>query len=179
MLKKGEGFAKGGMTDDDFPSDDQEKLAAEHIKEAKRGKAKITNMGWGSGPDFIESKTDKGILYSDIEDGKVSHEWEYDDEEYAKGGVTKPRLKKGDKVEIYGKRWFQKSYGNTYHVTKVYVNGVDIGESDQQYGYDEQYLQTGAKILWNKYNPPYKWNMNNPLWMLRNYGIDIYYSVFK
>ena len=133
-------------------------------------------MGWGSGPDFIESKTDKGILYSDIEDGKVSHEWEYDDEEYAKGGVTKPRLKKGDKVEIYGKRWFQKSYGNTYHVTKVYVNGVDIGESDQQYGYDEQYLQTGAKILWNKYNPPYKWNMNNPLWMLRNYGIDIYYS---
>ena len=126
MLKKGEGFAKGGMTDDDFPSDDQEKLAAEHIKEAKRGKAKITNMGWGSGPDFIESKTDKGILYSDIEDGKVSHEWEYDDEEYAKGGVTKPRLKKGDKVEIYGKRWFQKSYGNTYHVTKVYVNGVAL-----------------------------------------------------
>ena len=96
---------------------------------------------------------------------------------YAKGGMTKPRLKKGDKVEIYGKRWFQKSYGNTYHVTKVYVNGVDIGESEQQYGYDEQYLQTGAKILWNKYNPPYKWNMNKPLWMLRNYGIDIYYSV--
>ena len=66
----------------DFPSDDEEKLASEHIKEAKRGKAKITNMGWGSGSDFIESKTDKGILYSDIEGGKVSHEWEYDEEDY-------------------------------------------------------------------------------------------------
>ena len=39
-------------------------------------------MGWGSGSDFIESKTDKGILYSDIEGGKVSHEWEYDEEDY-------------------------------------------------------------------------------------------------
>lgn len=86
-----EDYAKGGITDDDFPSDDQEKLAAEHIKEAKKEKAKITNMGWGSGPDYIESKTDKGILYSDIEDGKVSHEWEYDEEEYAKGGQTYKR----------------------------------------------------------------------------------------
>ena len=52
-------FAKGGETEeDDFPSEDEERLADEHIKEAKRGKAEITNMGWGSGPDFIESKTD-------------------------------------------------------------------------------------------------------------------------
>ena len=44
-------------------------------------------MGWNSGPDFIESKTTKGILYSDIDSGKVSHEWE---ENKMSGGGSVP-----------------------------------------------------------------------------------------
>ena len=96
---------------------------------------------------------------------------------FAGGGeIGKPRLKRGDKVYIYGKTWFQRSYGNTYHVTKVYVNDKVIGISDQTYGYGEQYIQTGMDILWQNYLPPYKWNMNNSAWMLKNYGIKYEYE---
>jgi hypothetical protein len=90
----------------------------------------------------------------------------------AKGGSTMPRLKKGDKVEIVGKRWFQKSYGNTYHTTKVYVNDRLIGETDDYvYGYGDQYLQTGLDILFKHYLPPYKWSGSQSAWTLKNYGI--------
>ena len=29
-------------------------------------------------------------------------------------------------LKIYGRRWFQKSYGNTYHTTTVIINGEEI-----------------------------------------------------
>ena len=89
------------------------------------------------------------------------------------GGVRKPRLKKGDQVYIYGKTWFQKSYGNTYHITKVYVNNEIVGISEIQYGYGEQYVQTGMDILWNNFLPPYKWKMNYSSWRLKDFGIKI------
>ena len=96
---------------------------------------------------------------------------------YAKGGgVKKPRLKKGDSVYIYGKTWFQRSYGNTYHITKVYVNDKVIGISEKSYGYGEQYIQTGMDILWQNYTPPYKWKLSNPAWMLKNFGIKYEYE---
>tara|TARA_R110002124_G_scaffold212856_2_gene378931 strand:+ start:9688 stop:11475 length:1788 start_codon:yes stop_codon:yes gene_type:complete len=93
----------------------------------------------------------------------------------AKGGeiYKKPRLKKGDQVYIYGKTWFQKSYGNTYHITKVYVNNEIVGISEIQYGYGEQYVQTGMDILWNNFLPPYKWKMNYSSWRLKDFGIKI------
>ena len=96
----------------------------------------------------------------------------------AKGGSTMPRLKKGDRVEIVGKRWFQKSYGNTYHTTKVYVNDRLIGETDDYvYGYGDQYLQTGLDILFKHYRPPYKWRQSGAAWTLKNYGINFGYYV--
>ena len=100
-----------------------------------------------------------------------------DEEDYAEGGgVKKPRLKKGDSVYIYGKTWFQRSYGNTYHITKVYVNDKVIGISEKSYGYGEQYIQTGMDILWQNYTPPYKWKLSNPAWMLKNFGIKYEYE---
>jgi len=162
-------FAKGGVIEEWSIQTDNEDEHFDNEDEATEFWKSLSEKERKSGQYFRKS-------YFKNEDGELEEDEVEIIEQFAKGGITKPRLKKGDKVDIYGKRWFQKSYGNTYHVTKVYVNGVDIGESDQQYGYDEQYLQTGAKILWNKYKPPYKWNMNNPLWMLRNNGIDIYYN---
>jgi len=104
--------------------------------------------------------------------------WFLTGKRYDKGGsIKKPRLKKGDKVEMVGKRWFQRSYGNTYHTVKVYVNDKLIGETENShYGYDEQFLQTGLDILFKHYLPPYKWNGSRPAWTLKNYGIKFDYD---
>lgn len=52
-------------------------LYKEHSKEAKRRRAEFTNLGWSSGDDFIQSKTNRGKLFTciDPETLKVEHEW--------------------------------------------------------------------------------------------------------
>ena len=59
-------------------------------------------------------------------------------------------MKKIETLEISAKRWFQKSYGNTYHVVKAVVNGEKIVVSDISYGYDNHFLTTAANLLRNK-----------------------------
>jgi len=55
------------------------------------------------------------------------------------------------RFSIKGYRWFQKSYGNTYHTTYIsaLIDGVwcDLGSTPMEYGYGEQYLCTAGKWL--------------------------------
>jgi transcriptional regulator of met regulon len=63
-------------------------------------------------------------------------------------------MKKIESLKIYGRRWFQRSYGNTYHTTTVIVNGEEL-KSNIVYGYGNHYLQTAADLLKeNGYNIP-------------------------
>ena len=55
-------------------------------------------------------------------------------------------MKKIETLKIYGRRWFQKSYGNTYHTVTVIVNGEEM-KSGITYGYGNHYLQTAADLL--------------------------------
>lgn len=55
-------------------------------------------------------------------------------------------MRKIESLEIYGKRWFQKSCGNTYHSVTVLVNGEEL-KSDITYGYGNHYLTTAAELL--------------------------------
>ena len=55
-------------------------------------------------------------------------------------------LKQIESLEIHGRRWFQKTYGNTYHTTTVVVNGEEL-KSNIVYGYGNHYLQTAADLL--------------------------------
>lgn len=55
-------------------------------------------------------------------------------------------MKKINTMKIEGKRWFQRSYGNTYHTVKVFVDG-EILKSEITYGYGSHYLQTAAELL--------------------------------
>lgn len=50
-------------------------------------------------------------------------------------------------IDIIGKRWFQKSYGNTYFSSKVYIDGHLVAELKKQYGYDDHYIFESHKIL--------------------------------
>lgn len=58
---------------------------------------------------------------------------------------TKKKVVK--KIEVIGYRWFQKSYGNTYHVVKVYINDEPAYISPMTYGYGDQYAQTAFDWL--------------------------------
>jgi len=48
------------------------------------------------------------------------------------------------KYLIVGRKWFDKTYGNTYHTVKIrdLENGETIVQTDMQYGYGDHYRQT-------------------------------------
>lgn len=94
--------------------------------------------------------------------------------------ARKQMLKKGDVVQFTANKWFDSRYGNTYHVVEVSVlpKGSDrwysLGTSPIAYGYDRQYEETGREILTSVVSMPRGWGANpdQPLWRLRNYGVE-------
>jgi hypothetical protein len=48
---------------------------------------------------------------------------------------------------IYGRLWFDKSGGNTYHSVSISANGKWIIDIGMTYGYGDQYLQTALEWL--------------------------------
>jgi hypothetical protein len=71
-------------------------------------------------------------------------------------------------ITIIGRRWFQRTYGNTYHSVEVYVNGELIGRVEFAYGYGDHYLQTAHEILQDKGYYP-KTGITLPSGMCRDY----------
>lgn len=53
------------------------------------------------------------------------------------------------KFQIHGKRWFSKTYGNTYHSVRIYdvENNKVLSYIPFEYGYDDQALETGLEWL--------------------------------
>jgi len=49
------------------------------------------------------------------------------------------KFAKVKKISIFGKRWFQKTYGNTYHSSEIYVNDKLVHKIEFCYGYGSQY----------------------------------------
>lgn len=58
-------------------------------------------------------------------------------------------------THIDGKRWCQKTYGNTYHTVTIYYSDGTSETSKKTYGYDDSYLQTAAKLA--KLPELYRW----------------------
>ncbi len=52
---------------------------------------------------------------------------------------------KNKHLTIIGKRWFQKSFGNTYHSTRVLIDGIEVYHCPFNYGYDDSFIQTAIK----------------------------------
>ncbi len=52
------------------------------------------------------------------------------------------------KIKILGCRWFQKTHGNTYHAIKCFVDDELVYTSkDYEYGYENQYIESGLREL--------------------------------
>ena len=50
-------------------------------------------------------------------------------------------------INVIGRRWFQRTYGNTYHTAAIYVDGKCVHKTPQQYGYGDQYAWTAREWL--------------------------------
>jgi hypothetical protein len=50
-------------------------------------------------------------------------------------------------LHIEGRRWFQRSYGNTYHSVRIYMYGQLVAHLPHSYGYGDHYLQTALDWL--------------------------------
>lgn len=55
---------------------------------------------------------------------------------------TKPKS-----IAIVGRRWFQRTYGNTYHSCEIIVDGETVHNIDFAYGYGQMYAQNAGQWL--------------------------------
>ena len=53
-------------------------------------------------------------------------------------------------LHIEGRRWFERTNGNTYHSVRIFANGEELACLPYQYGYGDCFLQTA--IDWLKEN---------------------------
>lgn len=83
-------------------------------------------------------------------------------DEFLDRNVTGKPLPK--EIRIVGRRWFQRTYGNTYHVTDVYVDGNLVYTSPRSYGYGEQYEETGWGWLEDNFYIPKRGKTYEPPW---------------
>lgn len=50
-------------------------------------------------------------------------------------------------LHIEGRRWFQRTYGNTYHSVRIMEDGAELAYIPFAYGYGDQFLQTALDWL--------------------------------
>jgi len=79
-------------------------------------------------------------------------------------------------VTIIGRKWFEKTNGNTYHTASIIVNGEHVITTPMEYGYGDQYQRTAEVWLRaNGYMPnelmrePYSGQTDKRPEMLRSY----------
>lgn len=68
-------------------------------------------------------------------------------------------------IVVMGRRWFNKTWGNTYFSVAVYVNGEFIAKVPYEYGYGDQYMQRAVQLLIDAgFYPAPKDGGYKPLW---------------
>lgn len=50
-------------------------------------------------------------------------------------------------IHLHGRRWFQRSYGNTYNTCQIWVNGKEVHKTPEQYGYGDHWMQLATEWL--------------------------------
>lgn len=78
-------------------------------------------------------------------------------------------MPKPKSIIINGRRWFNKSTGNTYHSATIIVDGEYVEGVPYAYGYDQQYVDSAfAKLVaLNIIEPPKERSSggHEPLWL--------------
>lgn len=75
-------------------------------------------------------------------------------------------------ITIIGRRWFERTNGNTYFSADIFVNGEQVHRIDFEYGYGSFYKQASTEWLYkNGYLPGLEQRENGSsesLWMYRD-----------
>ena len=71
-------------------------------------------------------------------------------------------------IHIEGRRWFQRTYGNTYHSVRIFEGNKEIAYLPYQYGYGEGFLQTAWEWLGKNGRPELLERHDNGSY--KNYG---------
>lgn len=50
-------------------------------------------------------------------------------------------------IHIEGRRWFQRTYGNTYNSVRIFKDGAQVAYLPRVYGYGEYFLQRAFRWL--------------------------------
>ena len=50
-------------------------------------------------------------------------------------------------IHIHGRRWFERTNGNTYHTCDIWIDGEHVHKIPKQYGYGSQYEQSARDWL--------------------------------
>lgn len=50
-------------------------------------------------------------------------------------------------IHVTGKRWFSRTYGNTYNTVYIWIDGERVASLPSEYGYGEYYLQRAQTWL--------------------------------
>lgn len=50
-------------------------------------------------------------------------------------------------LHIEGRRWFQRTYGNTYNTVRIFKDGQQVAFLPQEYGYGDHFLQRAVDWL--------------------------------
>ena len=53
------------------------------------------------------------------------------------------------KIYLHARRWFQRSYGNTYHTVEIWVNDRLVHKIPFTYGYGDQWSYNAGKWLFD------------------------------
>ncbi len=76
--------------------------------------------------------------------------------------------RKPKSIIINGRRWFQRSAGNTYFSSTIYIDGKEVHYIPFEYGYGKQYLESSTEWLAeNGYLPgirEYRQGGLEPIW---------------
>lgn len=85
------------------------------------------------------------------------------------------KTKQVKSITIIGRRWFQRTYGNTYCSAEIIVNGESVGKVGPTYGYGDYYVQAAADKL--RELGLISADNGTPLWSYcRDNGIALSYS---
>jgi hypothetical protein len=59
-----------------------------------------------------------------------------------------------ESITIIGRRWFEKTNGNTYNRVDIYIDQEKIHKTDFEYGYGNHYADIAAKWLYEHGHMP-------------------------
>ena len=88
------------------------------------------------------------------------------------------RSKKPSQILIIGRRWFARTYGNTYFTAEISVNGKFLQKIGPEYGYGDHYIdQAFAWLADNGHISGYDSQRSRPWRWAQDHKVNLIYSV--